>query len=48
MSPLWCGQGNMHGFIMDGKPYQQGYAIAQTPTVPAVSGVRIMTLFYAR
>ncbi len=44
VSPLWRGTGNIHGFILDGKAYRQGKATAQTPTVPAVSGVRITTL----
>ncbi len=24
MSPLWRGPGNVHGFVLDGKSYQQG------------------------
>ncbi len=44
MSPLWRGPGNIHGFILDGKSYRQGQATSQTPTVTAVSGVRITTL----
>ncbi len=35
--------GSIHGFVLDGKSYRQGEATAQTPTVPAVSGVRITT-----
>ncbi len=38
VSPLLRGPGNIHGSILDGK------ATAQTPTVLAVSGVRITTL----
>ncbi len=44
VSPLWRGPGNVHDFILDGKSYRQGYATAQTPTVPAASGLRIITL----
>ncbi len=44
VSPLWRGPGNIHGFVLDGKSYRQGLASAQTPTVTAVSGVRITTL----
>ncbi len=44
VSPLWCGPGNIHGFILDGKSYRQGKATAQTPIVPAVSGMKITTL----
>ncbi len=44
VSPLWRGPGNMHGFVLDGKSYRQGKATAQTPTVTAVSGVKITTL----
>ncbi len=43
VSPLWRGPGNVHGFVLDGKSYRQGEATAQTPTVTAVSGVRITT-----
>ncbi len=42
--PLWSGLGNIHGFILDGKTFRQGKNTAQTPTVAAVSGVRITTL----
>ncbi len=45
VSPLWCGPGNIHGFVLNGKPYRQGQAAAQTPTMTAVSSVRITTLF---
>ncbi len=44
VSPLWRGPGTVPDFILDGKSYRQGYATAQTPTVTAVSGVRITTL----
>ncbi len=44
VSPLWRAPDNIHGFILDGKSYRQGLATAQTPTVTAVSGVRITTL----
>ncbi len=37
--------GNIHGFVLDGKSYRQGWVTAQTPTVPAVSFVTITTLF---
>ncbi len=43
VSPLWCGLSNIHGLILDGKYHQQGWAISQTPTVPAVCSVRITT-----
>ncbi len=46
--PLWRGPGNIHGFVLGGKSYRQGLATTQTPTVTAVSGVRITTLFYGR
>ncbi len=42
--PLWRGPGNIHGFVLDGKYNRQGKAIAQTPTVTTVSGVRITAL----
>ncbi len=42
MSTLWRGPGNIHGFILNGYPTK--LATAQTPTVTAVSGVRIPTL----
>ncbi len=35
------GQDNIRGIILDGKSYRQGKATAQTPIVPAVSGVTI-------
>ncbi len=38
---MWRGPGNVHGFALDGKPYRQGWVTAQTPTMPAVSSVRI-------
>ncbi len=41
VSPLWRGPGSIHGFILDGKSYRQGWATAQTPTVPAEFGVDI-------
>ncbi len=41
VNTLWHGPGNIHGFVLDGQAYGQGYAVAQTPTVPTVSGVRI-------
>ncbi len=34
VSPLWCGPGNIHGFILDG----QGKANAQTLTEPTNGG----------
>ncbi len=34
VSPLWRGPGNIHGFILDGKSYRQGWATAQTPNEP--------------
>ncbi len=44
VSPLWRGPGNIHGFVLDGKSYRQEQVTAQTPTVTAVSGVRITAL----
>ncbi len=45
VSPLWRGPSNIHGFVLDEKSYRQGWATAaQTPFVPASSGVRIKTL----
>ncbi len=41
--PLGHGLGNIHGFALDGESYRQGQASAQTLTVPAVPGVRLMT-----
>ncbi len=29
VSPLWRGPGNIHGFVLDGKSYGQGWATAQ-------------------
>ncbi len=40
-SPLWCGLGNIHGFVLDGKPYRQGWATAQTINEPAVSDMGV-------
>ncbi len=44
VGPLWRGPGNIHGHILELKSNRQGKVTAQTPTVPAVSGVRITTL----
>ncbi len=44
VSPLWRGPSNIHGFILDGKSYQQGKTTDQTQNVPAFSGVRKTTL----
>ncbi len=30
--------GKIHGFVLDGEPYQSELAVSQTPTNPAVSG----------
>ncbi len=45
-SPLWCGLGNIHGLVLDGKPYSYGKASAQIPAVPSVSDVRITPSTY--
>ncbi len=46
--PLWRRQANSHGFGLDGNFYRQEWATAQTPIDPAISGVGITTLLYAR
>ncbi len=43
VSPLLCGPGNMNGFVLDGKSYRQGWATAQMPNKPALSGLTITT-----
>ncbi len=44
MSPLWRGPDVIHGFALG----EKRKAIAQTPTVPTISSVRVTTLLYAR
>ncbi len=41
VSSLWRGPGSIHGFLVVEKLDRQGWATAQTPTVPTISGVRI-------
>ncbi len=48
VSFLWRGEGNIHGFTLDGKSYRQGQATAQIPNEPAVSDVKITTLLLRR
>ncbi len=43
VSPLWRGPSNIHGFLLDGEHYQQGW-VHQTRNDPAGIGVRITTL----
>ncbi len=42
-NPQWRGPDNIHGFVLDGKSYRQGWATAQTLNASAVLGVRITT-----
>ncbi len=42
--PQWSEPDNTHGLALGGKPYRQRWATAQTPTVTAVSSVKITTL----
>ncbi len=41
VSPLWRGQGNIRGFVLDEKHYRQGQVTAQASNEPAIFGVRI-------
>ncbi len=41
VSPLWRRPGNNHGFVLDGIFHQQGWATAQTPSVPACNLIAI-------
>ncbi len=41
VSPLWRGPGDIHGFVLDGKSYQQGKATDQTTTMSAVSSAKV-------
>ncbi len=36
---LWRGPGNIHGFVLGGNSYQQGWATAQTPNEAPVSNI---------
>ncbi len=47
VSPLWRGPVNIHGFVLDGKYYRQEWATSQTPSVPAVSILRIIAIAHS-
>ncbi len=44
VSPLWRGPGNIHGYILDGKPYLQEKTTTQTSAMTVISDVKITTL----
>ncbi len=46
MSPQRCGPGNIHGFVLGGKSYQQGWTTAQTPHGPAASFMHVEPRYY--
>ncbi len=43
VSSMWRGPGNIHGFILDGKSYRQGWATVQTLNERAFSSVKMTT-----
>ncbi len=46
VSPPWHGLGNIYGFVLDGKPYRQGWITVQTPPVNNISLMQVQLRCY--